>query len=61
MLRIPLIAIIHSGRSRSLIPLIAIMMFTMPEAGVGNGMTRCCGLPLTVEQVSFLFGVRQVR
>ncbi|MGC9271461.1 hypothetical protein, partial [Acidiphilium sp.] len=23
------------------IPLIAIMMFTMPEAGVGNGMTRC--------------------
>ena len=43
------------------IPVIAIMMFTMPEVGMGNGMTWCCELPLTVEQMSFLSGVRQVR
>jgi hypothetical protein len=31
------------------IPWLAIVMFTMPETGVENGMTRCRGLPLTVE------------
>jgi hypothetical protein len=32
-LRIPLILISHSGRSRSPIPVIPITLFTMPEEG----------------------------
>jgi hypothetical protein len=38
-LRIPLILISHSGRSRSPIPVILIMLFTMPEEGTADSMT----------------------
>jgi hypothetical protein len=38
-LRIPLILISHSGRSRSPIPVILIMLFTMPEEGTADRMT----------------------
>ena len=37
--RIPLILISHSGRSRSPIPVILITLFTMPEEGTADGMT----------------------
>jgi hypothetical protein len=37
--RIPLILISHSGRSRSPIPVILIMLFTMPEEGTADSMT----------------------
>jgi hypothetical protein len=40
-LRIPLILISHSGRSRSPIPVILIMVFTLPEEGMVHGMTWC--------------------
>src|SRR5208337_2674554 len=40
-LRIPLILISHSGRSRSPIPVILIMMFTLPEEGTVDSMTWC--------------------
>ena|SRR5208337_352686 len=39
--RIPLILISHSGRSRSPIPVILIMMFTLPEEGTVDSMTWC--------------------
>jgi hypothetical protein len=58
-LRIPLILISHSGRSRSPIPVILITLFTMPEEGTADSMTWRGQLPLTVEQVSFLPGGRQ--
>jgi hypothetical protein len=38
-LRIPLILISHSGRSRSPIPVILITLFTMPEEGTADSMT----------------------
>ena len=38
-LRIPLILISHSGQSRSPIPVILIMLFTMPEEGTADSMT----------------------
>ena len=38
-LRIPLILISHSGRSRSPIPVILIMLFTVPEEGTADSMT----------------------
>jgi hypothetical protein len=38
-LRIPLILISHSGRSRSPIPVIRITLFTMPEEGTADSMT----------------------
>ena len=38
-LRIPLILISHSSRSRSPIPVILIMLFTMPEEGTADSMT----------------------
>ena len=38
-LRIPLILISHSGRSRSPIPVILIMLLTMPEEGTADSMT----------------------
>jgi hypothetical protein len=38
-LRIPLILISHSGRSRSPIPVILITVFTMPEEGTADSMT----------------------
>ena len=37
--RIPLILISHSGRSRSPIPVILITLFTMPEEGTADSMT----------------------
>jgi hypothetical protein len=37
--RIPLILISHSGRSRSPIPVILIMLFTMPEEGTADSVT----------------------
>jgi hypothetical protein len=37
--RIPLILISHSGRSRSPIPVILITLFTMPEEGMADSMT----------------------
>ena len=39
LLRIPLILISHSGRSRSPIPVILITLFTMPEEGTADSMT----------------------
>jgi hypothetical protein len=36
LVRIPLILISHSGRSRSPIPVILITLFTMPEEGHGR-------------------------
>jgi hypothetical protein len=39
ILRIPLILISHSGRSRSPIPVILITLFTMPEEGTADSMT----------------------
>ena len=39
MMRIPLILISHSGRSRSPIPVILITLFTMPEEGTADSMT----------------------
>jgi hypothetical protein len=38
-LRIPLILISHSGRSRSPIPVILITLFAMPEEGTADSMT----------------------
>jgi hypothetical protein len=38
-LRIPLILISHSGRSRSPIPVILITLFTVPEVGTADSMT----------------------
>jgi hypothetical protein len=38
-LRIPLILISHSGRSRSPIPVILITLFIMPEEGTADSMT----------------------
>jgi hypothetical protein len=38
-MRIPLILISHSGRSRSPIPVILITLFTMPEEGTADSMT----------------------
>ena len=38
-LRIPLILISHSGRSRSPIPVILITLFTVPEEGTADSMT----------------------
>jgi hypothetical protein len=40
-MRIPLILISHSGRSRSPIPVILIIVFTLPEEGAVNSMTWC--------------------
>ena len=40
-MRIPLILISHSGRSRSPIPVILITLFTLPEDGVVDSMTWC--------------------
>jgi len=40
-LRIPLILISHSGRSRSPLPVILITLFTLPEEGTVDGMTWC--------------------
>jgi hypothetical protein len=37
--RIPLILISHSGRSRSPIPVILITLFTVPEEGTADSMT----------------------
>jgi hypothetical protein len=37
--RIPLILISRSGRSRSPIPVILIMLFTMPEEGTADSLT----------------------
>jgi hypothetical protein len=42
-LRIPLILISHSGRSRSPIPVILIMVFTLPEDGTADSLTWCRG------------------
>jgi hypothetical protein len=39
IVRIPLILISHSGRSRSPIPVILIMLLTMPEEGTADSMT----------------------
>ena len=39
IVRIPLILISHSGRSRSPIPVILITLFTMPEEGMAYSMT----------------------
>src|SRR3954453_10148882 len=39
--RIPLILISHSGRSRSPLPVILITLFTLPEEGTVDGMTWC--------------------
>jgi hypothetical protein len=39
LVRIPLILISHSGRSRSPIPVILITLFTMPEEGTADSMT----------------------
>ena len=39
VVRIPLILISHSGRSRSPIPVILITLFTMPEEGTADSMT----------------------
>jgi hypothetical protein len=39
MMRIPLILISHSGRSRSPIPVILITLFTVPEVGTADSMT----------------------
>ena len=41
LLRIPLILISHSGRSRSPIPVILITLFTVPEEGTADSMTWC--------------------
>ena len=41
IVRIPLILISHSGRSRSPIPVILIIVFTLPEEGAVNSMTWC--------------------
>jgi hypothetical protein len=46
--RIPLILISHSGRSRSPIPVILITLFTVPEEGTADSMTWRGQLPLTV-------------
>jgi hypothetical protein len=39
LVRIPLILISHSGRSRSPIPVILITLFTVPEEGTADSMT----------------------
>src|SRR3954454_15304426 len=41
VVRIPLILISHSGRSRSPLPVILITLFTLPEEGTVDGMTWC--------------------
>jgi hypothetical protein len=48
LVRIPLILISHSGRSRSPIPVILITLFTVPEEGTADSMTWRGQLPLTV-------------
>jgi hypothetical protein len=39
IVRIPVILISHSGRSRSPIPVILITLFTVPEEGTADSMT----------------------